>query len=237
VIGNLEKVILEMNKMVDRNILSGFAIGGSVAVQFYTEPFFTDDIDFFVVLKYKTGIIISLEPVFEFMRKQGHRMDSKGYFWIHGMKVQLIPVSDGLDGEAYEESKDILVGSTPVKSFSAEYLLAIMLEIERTKDLLKMTMILDQAKELDENKFADILRRYDLVSAWKDYELRRKPRKSAGSKARISTEALKVKTEARIQGASLPIEEKIRRIAVLQRLANEIRRSTGRPEYTEWDIE
>jgi hypothetical protein len=49
--------------------------------------------------------------------------------------------------------------------------------------------------------------------------------------------ALIAKGRLRRRLAALPIEEKVRMVAHLQRVANEIRRATGREELPEWPLD
>ena len=44
------------------------------------------------------------------------------------------------------------------------------------------------------------------------------------------------KTRSRKAAAALPIEEKLRRLVVMQRRANEIRRHAGRPLMRVWNL-
>jgi hypothetical protein len=62
--------------------------------------------------------------------------------------------------------------------------------------------------------------------------------KIIGAEQRLVAERLlRAKSERRVKLAALPIKEKIRMLLELQRLANDIRRKTGREPLPEWQIE
>jgi len=54
--------------------------------------------------------------------------------------------------------------------------------------------------------------------------------------AEAADRAFAAKSARRRELARLPIEEKVRIVALLQRQANEIRRASGRPLMPEWPI-
>ena len=52
----------------------------------------------------------------------------------------------------------------------------------------------------------------------------------------IAEEIFRRKRAARREAARLPIEEKLRILVEMQKRANEVRRSTGRPEMFVWHL-
>ena len=52
----------------------------------------------------------------------------------------------------------------------------------------------------------------------------------------IAEEIFRRKQAARREAARLPIEEKLRILVAMQKRANEVRRSTGRPEMFVWHL-
>lgn len=56
-------------------------------------------------------------------------------------------------------------------------------------------------------------------------------------KKRLAESLIRAKVARRRRLAALPIEEKIRILVGMQRLANDIRKKTGRQPLPEWDIE
>lgn len=53
----------------------------------------------------------------------------------------------------------------------------------------------------------------------------------------LAEKLFRAKVARRRQLAALPIEEKIKILVAMQRLANDVRRKTGRQPLPEWDIE
>jgi len=59
---------------------------------------------------------------------------------------------------------------------------------------------------------------------------------TAATPKAIAEEIFRRKDASRGAAAALPIEEKIRRLVMMQRRANEIRRSAGRPLIRQWEL-
>jgi len=59
---------------------------------------------------------------------------------------------------------------------------------------------------------------------------------NSNSPAAIAREIFAGKTRSRKVAAALPIEEKLRRLVIMQQRANEIRRSSGRRPMHVWEL-
>ena len=64
----LEKVIEFIEGMQAEGIIDKYAIGGGFASIYYVEPFYTYDIDIFIVPMYKRGLI-NLSPIFNYAER------------------------------------------------------------------------------------------------------------------------------------------------------------------------
>lgn len=155
----MRKVIEILNKMKDDGIISGYAVGGAMGVMFYTEPFYSDDFDVFVIPKVYPSGLVSFEHIYDYLKKKGYKF-TKHLIMIEGILVDFIPISK-LTEEAYNTAVMKEYESMRVKVFKPEYLLAIAIDVGRLKDIAKASMLLTQTK-LDRNLLDYILKRYNL---------------------------------------------------------------------------
>jgi hypothetical protein len=60
------------NEFCKEGLIKEYAIGGGIATIYYVEPFFTYDLDLFIILlKKPEGSLILLSPIFEYLEKKG----------------------------------------------------------------------------------------------------------------------------------------------------------------------
>lgn len=57
-----------------------------------------------------------------------------------------------------------------------------------------------------------------------------------GTVQQLAEDIFRRKDTSRLAAAALPIEEKLRRLVAMQRRANEVRRSVGRPTMRVWEL-
>jgi hypothetical protein len=60
-------VLEVLNKLRDNRLLVDYAIGGGIAVLYYTEPVLTYDFDVICVFP-ESGLLVDPSPVFEYLR-------------------------------------------------------------------------------------------------------------------------------------------------------------------------
>lgn len=165
----MERIIRVLNEMKSDRVILDYAIGGAVAVSFYTEPVETSDVDIFVVLPETSSPIITLTGVFDYLGKRGHRPSGE-HVSIHGVLVQFLS-TDPLTQEALENAVQKSIGSEPTRVLRAEYLLAIMVKLLRPKDRIRISMLLEQAS-LDKGLLDGIIGRHGLTERWQDFKKR-----------------------------------------------------------------
>src|SRR5438105_15426963 len=96
----IEEVIRTVNQMKGDGIISNYAIGGAVGATFYLEPVSTLDVDIFIEVHAIAGSsIISLDPIFSYLRERGCKMEGE-YVLISGWPVQFLPPTGSLIEEA-----------------------------------------------------------------------------------------------------------------------------------------
>lgn len=160
----IEKTITALNGMVKDGIIEKYAIGGAMAAIFYTEPVPTYDLDVFVVVAGPRRALITLEPIYAYLRSRGHA-PSQEHILIEGVPVQFIPVYNPLVEEAVENAQSKTYGSQLTNVLKPEYLIAIMLQTGRKKDKLRLAQFLEEIS-IDSNSLQDILARHNLTEKW-----------------------------------------------------------------------
>ncbi len=131
------EVIKEMEKA---GLFRRYAIGGGMGAMFYMEPFATYDLDVFVLMDTAPSGLVSLEPIYSWLKERGH-LPNKEQVLIAGVPVQFLPAYNTLVEDAVEKAQDLQLEGTPVRVVSPEHLAAIMLQTGRPKDLARYAEI------------------------------------------------------------------------------------------------
>lgn len=162
----LEKVIRTVSEMKADGVIENYALGGAIAASFYLEPVSTLDVDVFIALQaLPTSAVISLEPLFHYLRQRGCEFEGE-HVIISGWPVQFLPPTGSLVEEALAKAADIVV--TPALSarvFAPEHLAAIALETGRAKDKARLLEFIE-AGTLDLHKFNGVIDRHHLNDRW-----------------------------------------------------------------------
>lgn len=166
---NIKEVIATINGLHADGMLDRYAIGGAVGATFYLEPVSTIDVDVFVGLRAEPGtLLVSLQPIFDYLRKQGCTMEGE-YIVIAGWPVQFLPATGPLVEEALAEASTVDIESIPARVFTAEHLAAIALQTGRAKDKARLLQFIESGV-LDAPRFQSILGRHGLTAAWQRFE-------------------------------------------------------------------
>ena len=162
----MDKAIEIINELREKRLIKDYAIGGGIATIYYTEPFFTYDLDVFIIPseKQEKKNLILLSPIFNYLRDRGYHWKGE-HIVIEGLPVQFIPV-DKLEEEAVRNAKEVKYGKVKTKVIMPEYLISLLLRVGRKKDMEKIGKLLEQT-ETDAKKLKDILRKYDLTEKFK----------------------------------------------------------------------
>jgi hypothetical protein len=159
-------------------IMGRYAIGGAVAAYNYIEPTVTDDLDILVSfdsspMEPRTGLV-TLEPVFAYLRQKGYSEFRKEGLVIEGWAVQFLPVADDLDAEALARAENVEIqinpteGSVNTRVLRPEHLVAIALRIGRPKDLIRIAQFLED-RAVDIGSLCDVIDRHGLEDAWRAF--------------------------------------------------------------------
>jgi len=158
-----------INDLIKERLLEDYVIGGGVAVLYYTEPVLTYDFDIISIFPH-TGALIDPSPVFDYLKRKGHLFGKEDRVSIEGIPVQFIPVSEGLVEDAVKNAVKVNISGVETKILPAEYLVAIMLQLNRPKDRAKIDLLVNNDEvSIDILKLQQILTKYDLTKKWERY--------------------------------------------------------------------
>jgi len=165
------KATLEViNRMQADGVIAEYAIGGAVGAMLYLEPAATLDVDIFVALPTSQSGLVSLAPIYEYLKQRGC-VEKYEHIVVGDWPVQFISPNGELETEAVAQAAVTTVEGTPTRIISAEHLVAIALRTGRAKDHNRILQFLEQ-KALDHAKLDALLERHGLTSKWKEFERR-----------------------------------------------------------------
>jgi hypothetical protein len=151
-----------VDRMKREGILTEYAIGGAMALVFWTEPVPTFDLDVFVLLPDPSALIVSLDPICRWAEANGYRADGE-HIVIEGIPVQFIPAHNPLADEAIENAATLDYGGIAARVIRPEHLIALYLEPgARTAKRLQRVSVLQEECAIDRERLESILRRYNL---------------------------------------------------------------------------
>ena len=153
-----------MNKLKEKGLIKDYAIGGAIAALKWVEPFFTQDLDIFVILEKEANKqeLIILSPIYEYLKNKGYIWE-KHWIIIDGVPVDIFP-ADILEKKAIEEAIDIEYEEIKTKVMT-------FLRTNREKDKRKIQMLLDQT-EINIKKLNKILTDHDLKERFIKFQRR-----------------------------------------------------------------
>jgi len=140
---NFATALGAIERLKKEGVVKDYAIGGAMALVFWSEPIPTFDIDVFVVLGSESNLV-SLTP-------------------IAGMPVQMIPAHSKLAEEAVASAAQLDFEGQPVRVIRPEHLIALYLEPSaRTHKRLERVAALLEEGQVDRELLDTVLRRYNL---------------------------------------------------------------------------
>ncbi len=165
-VAGVEKAFRAINEMVKAGVVRRYALGGAMGALFYSEPVVTYDLDVFVALgdDPARSPLTPLAPIYEFARSRGFAIERE-HVVIEGIPVQFLPAPSPLVEEAIEKALLKRVGNTLVRVMTPEHLAAVMVEVGRPKDKLRLESFFSGGA-LDREVLEEILRRHGLHGRW-----------------------------------------------------------------------
>jgi hypothetical protein len=168
---SMDRTFQVLNRMVQDGVISRYAIAGAVGALAYLEPMTTRDVDILVSVAdlgpAKSGLL-TLEPIFAYLRQAGYAEFEDEGVVIEGWPVQFLLVASVLDAEGLDQAIEENVEGVKVHVLRPEHLVAAALKVGRLKDHLRIQAFLESG-ELEPSALAGVLGRHQLGKAWKDY--------------------------------------------------------------------
>jgi hypothetical protein len=158
-----------INQMQADGVIGKYAIGGAVGATLYLEPAATLDVDIFVTLPTVAGgFLLSLAPIYDYLKARGYTVQDE-HIVIHDWPVQFLPPSNALEEEAVEEAVQTTAEGITTWVISAEHLVAIALQIGRSKDHIRVLQFIER-NAVDRGKLQEIIQKHGLDARWKEFE-------------------------------------------------------------------
>ena len=99
-------VLVVLARLKADGVVDDYAVGGAMAVSFWTEPVATQDLDVVVTFKTEQYPLDPLRPVFTWLDAQGFRLDGE-HALIAGVPVQFLVAWSSLVEQAVEQAADV----------------------------------------------------------------------------------------------------------------------------------
>ena len=160
----MEQTLGILNELAGRKLVETYAIGGAMAAFFYAEAVVTEDLDAFVLIEPPAGVLLSLTPVYDYLKSRG-ALEQREHLILAGTLVQIIPAYDALTEEAVREAVERKIGQTSTRVMRAEHLMAMALKTGRAKDRARIALLLEEA-DIDSALLTDIVTRHGLLVQW-----------------------------------------------------------------------
>ncbi len=165
----MKKTLEVINELKEKELIKDYAIGGAIATLRWTEPFFTRDLDIFVILFTEPNEknLIILTPIYEYLKKKGYTNWDGHKIIIEGIPVDIF-TADELEKKAIENAVETKYQGAKTKIMTPEYLIALFLRAGRDKDIRKIQMLLTQTK-VDKTKLMRILNEFGLKKKFEEF--------------------------------------------------------------------
>lgn len=158
---NFASALAAVERLKLDGIVREYALGGAMALVFWSEPIATFDIDVFVLLA-SDGPPVALSAVDEWARRN-HFSEEAEHILICGIPVQVIPAPNALAEEAITTAAELDYEGQPVRVIRPEYLVALFLEPgARTAKRLERVGALLEEGAVDHTLLKMLLQRYNL---------------------------------------------------------------------------
>jgi hypothetical protein len=165
----MQRVCDVLEELVAEGILGNYAIGGATAAGFHGEPLATMDVDVFVFLKGEgNGLLVSMEPLFKNLKEKGFDSFEEEALMIHGLPVQFLTATGGLEEEAVTEAMIVEWEGHRMRVMRPEHLAAIAMMVGRPKDRARVVYLVS-LDSFDKVLFSGILARYGLTNRWGEW--------------------------------------------------------------------
>lgn len=157
----MKKTLEQLNKLVELRVIEKYAIGGGIAHFYYIEPSVTYDLDVIIRIQSVSNNLAPLKEIYEWARINNYNIKDE-HIIIENIPVQFLPEYNPLIEEAVEKAAEVLIFDTKTFIIRPEYLMAIMLQTNRSKDRERLLLFFEQA-DYSPSTFEEILIKYNLI--------------------------------------------------------------------------
>lgn len=155
--------VLAIQQLRDDGVITEYAIGGAMAMAFWSEPVSTFDVDVFALLPPAGGPIVSLEPIYTWASRHGHAVQQE-HIIMAGIPVQIIPAHNALAVDAVNHAATLNIEGLPIRVIRPEHLIALYLEPSaRTRKRLERVATLLEESDVDRTRLDALLKKYGLT--------------------------------------------------------------------------
>jgi hypothetical protein len=144
----------------DDGVVEEYAVGGAMAMLFWAEPTLTYDLDVFVVLRPTGSPLISLKPIYDWLRERGFE-ESAEHVAIHGTPVQFLVSPNALADEAITQAAEKNLEEVACRVMRPEFLCALWLQTGGAKRRERVQSLRD-AGVVDDAILRELLRRHGI---------------------------------------------------------------------------
>jgi len=157
----MKKTLEQLNSLVELGVIEKYAIGGGIAHFFYIEPSVTYDLDIMIRIKSVSDNLAPLKEIYDWARINNYEIKDE-HIIIENIPVQFLPEYNPLIEEAVEKSAEVIIFNTKTFIIKPEYLMAIMLQTNRSKDRERLLLFLEQTNYTP-STFEEILIKFNLI--------------------------------------------------------------------------
>lgn len=166
----MKKTLEIINELKEQKLIKDYAIGGAIGVMRWVEPFFTRDLDIFVIpiQPITKKQVISFLPIYDYLKSKGYNRWVGQWVIIESVAVEFLP-AEGLAEESVTNAVEIKFEDVKTKVITPEYLIPLLLKAGRDKDKRNIEMLLSQT-DIDMSKLNKILAKYNLTAKFKNFK-------------------------------------------------------------------
>jgi hypothetical protein len=126
------------------------------------------DVDVFVLFAHPSGALVSLSPIYEYLKARGGIEDNE-HVVLGDWPVQFLVPANELEREAVAASVPVNVEGVRTWVMLPEHLVAIALSTGRAKDHIRILQFIND-KAVDQVMLRTILERHGLLSKWEQFQ-------------------------------------------------------------------
>lgn len=166
----MKKTLEKLNSLIQLGIIEKYAIGGGIAHFFYIEPSATYDLDIMIRIKPDLNKLSPLTEIYEWAHKNKYEIKDE-HIIIEDIPVQFLPEYNSLIEEAVGNAAAVIIFDTGTFIIKPEYLMAIMLQTNRSKDRERLLQFFEQV-EYSKPVFEELLSKYQLEEKYEIFKRR-----------------------------------------------------------------